>query len=127
MKVYKGIRVSYEIWPFHRDAFKGIKRGDAAWPHEEGKVFGPLVGWFEWSGRENDKFWLDKIAKSLDTLRKVALEEKCATEDLPSYLNITLESTSVKDIYRDHYEKLKRLREECDPSDVMGMAAGFVI
>jgi len=43
------------------------------------------------------------------------------------YLNITLEDTSVKAIYRDHYEQLKRLRHECDPNNVMGSAAGFVI
>jgi len=127
MKDNQGVRVSFEIWPFHKNAFNGVKRGDSAWPHEKGQVFGPLVGWFEWSGRDNDKFWLDKIAASLEKLRKVALEEKCTTEDLPMYLNIALEDTSVKTIYRDHYEKLKRIRHECDPNDVMGLAAGFVI
>jgi len=123
----QGTRVSYEIWPFHKDAFKGVKREDCAWPHEEGTVFGPLVGWFEWSGRDKDEFWLDKIAKSLEALHMVALEEKCTTEDLPLYLNITLEDTPVKAIYRDHYDWLKRIRHECDPNNVMGLAAGFVI
>jgi len=98
-----------------------------AWPHEEGTVFGPRVGWFEWSGEDKDEFWLDKIAKSLEALHMVALEEKCTTEDLPLYLNITLEDTPVKAIYRDHYDWLKRLRHECDPNNVMGLAAGFVI
>jgi len=127
MKNHKGVRVSFEIWPFHKDAFNGVEQGDSAWPHEEGNVFGPMVGWFEWSGRDKDEFWLDKISASPEKLRKVALEEKCTTEDLPSYLNITLEDTSVKAIYRDHYEKLKSIRRECDPNDVMGLAAGFVI
>jgi hypothetical protein len=127
MKKHQGIRASFEIWPFHKDAFNGVRREDSAWPHEEGNVFGPLVGWFEWSGKDNDKFWLKEIAQALEKLRQVALKEKCATENLPMYLNITLENTSVKDIYRDRYEELKRLRREYDPHNVMGLAAGFVI
>lgn len=123
----QGIRVSYEIWPFHKDAFNGVKREDSAWPHEEGKVFGPLVGWFQWSGKDKDAFWLDKMAKSLERLRKVALQQKCMTEDLPMYINLALEGTSAKVIYRDHHEKLRRLRHECDPDNVMGLAAGFLI
>lgn len=127
MKDHQGVRISFEIWPFHEDAFNGVKRGDSAWPHEEGKVFGPLVGWFEWSGEGNDEFWLKEITKALEALRKVALKEKCTTEDMPRYLNVALESTSVKDIYRDHYEDLKRLRRKYDPNNMMGLAAGFVI
>ncbi|KAF8187899.1 hypothetical protein K438DRAFT_1722721 [Mycena galopus ATCC 62051] len=127
MATNQGTRVSFEIWPFHKNAFDGVSREDSAWPHEEGKVFGPLVGWFEWSGKDKDEYWLKEIAKALEELHRVALEEKCTTEDLPVYLNITLEDTSVKAIYRDHYEKLKRLRRQCDPNNVMGLAAGFVI
>jgi len=123
----QGIRVSLEIWPFHKDAFKGVKREDSAWPHEEGKVFGPLVGFFEWSGKDKDEYWLGKITESLEKLRQVALEQECTTEDLPVYLNIALENTPVKAIYRDRYEQLERLRHECDPNNVMGSAAGFVI
>ena len=127
MAAHQGLRVSFEIWPFHKDSFKGVKREDSAWPHEEGKVFGPMVGWFEWSGGENDEFWLTEIAKALKELRKVALEEGCTTEDMPMYPNIALEDTSINDIYRDHYEELKLLRNKYDPNNVMGLAAGFVV
>ncbi|KAF7337196.1 Bifunctional solanapyrone synthase [Mycena sanguinolenta] len=127
MAANHGIRVSFEIWPFHKNAFNGVRQGQTAWPHVEGKVFGPLVGWFEWSGKKNDEFWLKKVANSLEELHKVALQENCTTEDLPKYLNLTLENTPVKDIYRDNYEKLKSLRRKYDTQNVMGLAAGFVI
>lgn len=127
MEENQGIRVSFEIWPFHKDAFKGIKREDSAWPHEEGAVFGPMVGWFEWSGKQNDQFWLGEIEKALHTLHSVALKENCTTDNFPMYLNIALENTSVKDIYRDHLEQLKTLRRQHDPNNVMGMAKGFII
>jgi len=127
MPGHNGRRSSFEIWPFHKDSFNGIKTKDSAWPHEEGKVFGPLVGWFEWSGAENDGFWLTEIKKALDKLHEVALEEGCTIDGLPNYLNITLEKTSVKDIYTVNYDDLKVTRNKYDPTNVMGQAAGFII
>ena len=127
MGAHNGRRASFEIWPFHKDSFNGIKQEDSAWPHEEGKVFGPLIGWFEWSGRENDDFWFAAISKALSELQGVAVSEGCATDALPIYLNIALEDTPVKHIYRDNYEELKGLRQKYDPDNVMGQAAGFII
>jgi len=127
MPGHNGGRASFEIWPFHKDSFNGVTPGDSAWPHEEGKVSGPLIGWFEWSGEENDDFWLTEIKKALETLHEVALEEGCTTNGLPIYLNITLESTSAKDIYGINYDELKVIRDTYDPKNVMGLAAGFII
>ncbi|KAF8684877.1 hypothetical protein AX14_004084 [Amanita brunnescens Koide BX004] len=127
MKAHNGRRASFEIWPFHKNSFNGIKQEDCAWPHEEGKVFGPLIGWFEWSGRENDGFWLAAIRNALSELQGVAVSEGCATDDLPIYLNIALEDTPVEHIYRSNYDELKGLRQKYDPDNVMGQAVGFII
>ena len=61
------------------------------------------------------------------TLHEVALEEKCTTDGLPIYLNITLESTLAKDIYGVNYDKFKVIRNTYDPKNAMGQAAGFII
>jgi Berberine and berberine like len=127
MPSHNGRRSSFEIWPFHKDSFNGITIKDSAWPHEEKNVFGPLIGWFEWSGAENDDFWLAEIKKALEKLHDVALEEGCTTNDLPIYLNITLESTSAQEIYGVNYDELKDIRSKYDPTNVMGQAAGFII
>lgn len=127
MPGHNGIRASFEIWPFHKDSFNGITPKDSAWPHEEGKACGPLIGSFEWSGKENDGFWLTEIKKALERLQEVALEEGCTTNDLPIYLNIALENTSMKEIYGVNYEELKVIRNTYDPKNVMGQAAGFII
>ena len=127
MSGHSGSRVSFEIWPFHKNAFNGITPKDSAWPHEEGKVSGPLVGWFEWTGERNDAFWLGEIKKALESLHEVALKEGCTTKGLPIYLNITLENTSVKDIYSVNYDGLKAVRKKYDPTNVMKQAAGFII
>jgi len=127
MPNHDGKRVSFEIWPFHKDAFNGITTRESAWPHEQGKVSGPLVGWFEWTGKENDAFWLGEIKNALETLRDVALREGCTIKGLPIYLNITLENTLVKDIYGVNYGELKGIRNKYDPTNVMKQAAGFLI
>ena len=127
MPDHNGRRASFEIWPFHKDSFNGISTNDSAWPHEEGKVFGPLIGWFEWTGAKYDDFWLAEIKKALEKLHEVALEEGCTTNGLPIYLNIALESTSAQEIYVGNYDGLKVTRNKYDPTNVMGQAAGFII
>ena len=102
MSGHNGRRVSFEIWPFHKDFFNGITPEDSAWPHKEGKVSGPLIGLFEWSEKGNDDFWIPEIKKTLEKLHEVALEEGCTT-------------------------KLKAIRNKHDPKNVMGQAAGFII
>lgn len=127
MPNHGGKRVSFEIWPFHKDAFNGIRRQDSAWPHEQGKVTGPLVGWFEWTGKQNDAFWLGEIKNALEALREVALKEGCTFKGLPVYLNITLESTETREIYAGNYGELKVIQRKYDPTDVMRQAAGFTL
>jgi len=124
---HNGRRASFEIWPFHKDSFNGVTSSDTAWPHEEGKVFSPLIGWFEWLGEENDDFWLTEIKKALEKLHEVALEEGCTTDGLPIYRNIALENISAKEVYSVNYDELKVIRNKYDPKNVMGQAAGFVI
>ena len=66
-----------------------------------------------------------QIRKALGILHEVALKEGCTTNGIPMYLNITLESISARDIYRDNYDDLKRLRNNYDPANVMG-AGGWI-
>lgn len=126
MKDHNGIRVSFDMCQLHWSAFNGVRREDSAWPHEEGKVFGPLVGEFEWSGEENDHFWLTAIDNAQNALQIVASKIP-ENRNLPKYLNQALENISVEDIYQDHLEPLKVLRQKYDRDNVMGLAKGFII
>ena len=41
------------------------------------------------------------------------------------YVNYALFGTPLKDIYGAHVERLRKIRAEIDPADIMGLAGGF--
>jgi hypothetical protein len=126
MQKHNGKMVVAEIWPFLWDKFK--KGSPSAWPPDRNEPHGPLLVYFLWEGEENDKVWIDQMTKALEHIRRVALSEKCTTESAAVYYNTTLaDVTSVQDIYRDNLRKLRLLRKQYDPSDVMANAGGFRI
>jgi len=126
LKARNGKLVLIDVWPFLPTAFDKSPPG-SAWPHEKGKVVGPLLAYFLWDYEEDDEFWVETMQAVLTNLRKVALKEKCTTEDVPVYSNCSLGGTPVELIYRSNLEHLRKLRQVYDPKDVMGQAGGFKI
>jgi hypothetical protein len=126
MQKYSGKMIVTDIWPFLPSIFDHST--PAAWPHERGLPYGPLVVYFLWEGEENDHAWIDQMKKALKNIHSVALQEHCTTQDAPVYLNAALsETTSVEDIYRHNLPKLSWLRRVFDPSDIMSNTGGFRI
>lgn len=124
---YSGRQVLIEVWPFHSSIFD-TSPPDAAWPHNKDDPYSPLIASFLWEDADHDDFWLDLMKECLDELLKVAIQEKCAREDMPRYLNTSLESVPVEKIYgKAQLEKLGRVRARYDPEDVMSLTGGFRI
>lgn len=127
-----------DIWPFLPTMFKGS--ADSAWPHNDGEPNGPLLVYFMWEGKENDKAWIDQMKTALHHIHEIALQEKCTTNHAPVYCNTTLK-LGVKDfsspeqcerwhceqIYRNNLADLSALRTKYDPDNVMGRTGGFRI
>lgn len=115
-----------DIWPFLPTMFNTSV--DSAWPHWRGAPNGPLLVYFMWEGRENDKPWIDQMKTALHHIHQVALRENCTTPDAPVYCNTTLEEvTTPQQIYRHNLDALSALRTKYDPDDVMGKTGGFRI
>jgi hypothetical protein len=126
MEKYKGKMVVADIWPFLQTMFDTSV--DSAWPHRRGIPNGPLLVYFMWEGRENDKPWIDQMKTALHHIHQVALRENCTTPDAPVYCNTTLEEvTTPQQIYRHNLDALSALRTKYDPDDVMGKTGGFRI
>lgn len=125
-KARKGRKVVIDVWPTLSTAFDDYLL-DVAWPRERGKAYGPLLTYFLWEDAANDQFWLDEINRALTAIHKVALAEGCTDESAPIYLNTSLESTKVEDIYRNNLKWLGEVRKIYDPDNVMGNTGGFRI
>ncbi|KAG0701510.1 hypothetical protein DFH29DRAFT_555526 [Suillus ampliporus] len=125
MKDNQGKTAVIDIWPFMPCMFDSSS--PAAWPHKEGQPNGPLLVCFQWEGENNDKYWIELTKQILQSIRKVAKQEGCTNDELPSYCNTSLADTPVQDIYKNNLSKLKKIRAKYDPNDVMGRAGGFRI
>lgn len=126
MEKHKGRMAVADIWPFLPTMFNTSV--DSAWPHRGGAPNGPLLVYFMWEGRENDKPWIDQMKTALHHIHQVALRENCTTPDAPVYCNTTLEEvTTPQQIYRHNLDALSALRTKYDPDDVMGKTGGFRI
>jgi hypothetical protein len=126
MNAHSGTLVHISVKHFQQCIFDHSPPG-AAWPHEKGKAHGPLLAIFIWENAAHDTFWLEEIQRSLDNIRKVAVEEDVASDELPYYLNTSLETVPVEKIYKQNLEALGKVRAKYDPYDVMGNTGGFKI
>jgi len=128
MQKNKGRMVVVDIWPFLPTMFDNSS--DSAWPHEINAPNGPLLVYFMWEGKENDKVWIDQLKMALNIISLVAFKEKCITPDAAVYLNTALDDSDMpvlEKIYQNNLTDLCALRTKYDPGNVMGMTGGFRI
>jgi len=125
---WNGKMIAAGIWPFRAKMFENSAGG--AWPHERQKPNGPFHFYFYWEGEQNDEKWIGQLKTALKNVREKAIEEGCAAEDAPVYLNTALaedDYATVENIYRGNLDKLRGLRRKYDPSGVMDRTGGFRI
>ena len=126
LRDHGGTRITIGLWPFTTTMFDNAT--DSAWPHVKGKPNCPIIVYFTWERESNDKYWVDTMKATLDTLRVKVLEERPDSKDLPIFINTALaEATPVADLYRGNLTKLVLLRSEYDPNGVMDHTGGFKI
>jgi len=126
MEKHGGTRTGIGMWPFTKAMFD--RATESAWPHEKDKPNCPIIVYFTWEGKEHDKYWTGTMESTLKKLRDKVHSEREQSKALPYFISTAFaEATSVEDLYGAHLEKLKQLRKEYDPNDVMGLTGGFKI
>ncbi|KAF8122402.1 hypothetical protein EV363DRAFT_1274784 [Boletus edulis] len=126
MSGHGGKRVVIDIWPFTKTMFDNAT--ECAWPHVKDQPNGPILAYFLWEGSENDKFWIQQMERAMKAIKKkVDKARGPQAEPLPVYLNTTLDTTRVEDVYGDNFEDLKAARKKFDPRRVMDLTGGFRI
>lgn len=115
----RGQLVSVDVWPFHERIFDESPPG-AAWPHNKGKPFGPMLVYFCWEDEKDDDFWLNKMREMINNIRSTALDLKLTTLDAPYYNNLSLEDEPASSIYRNELGRLQAVKRRYDPRNTMG-------
>ena len=67
------------------------------------------------------------LRKVADAVHTVALVDGQNISHAAVYPNNALPNTPLEDIYRENVPKLRRVKAEVDPEDVMALAGGFKI
>ncbi|KIJ66517.1 hypothetical protein HYDPIDRAFT_174587 [Hydnomerulius pinastri MD-312] len=93
----------------------------SAFPGSRAYPFWPLSIEFAWNNGTDDSVMIDAIKDSARRLKQKA----GVNVSLPLYGNYALWDTPLEQIYGDNAERLRQIRKEVDPRDVMGLAGGF--
>ena len=125
MKNQSGNMVLIDIWPFLPTIFD--QSNPAAWPHKKGDPFFPCIAIFWWDNESDTNFWILEMKRALAAIHAVALQQGATRTNFPIYMNTTLDTTPVADIYRSNLKTLSSARAKYDPYKVMDLAAGFRI
>ncbi|KAK3484765.1 hypothetical protein B0T13DRAFT_486087 [Neurospora crassa] len=124
MSLHGGITVSYDLEPFTK---YGEHATESAFPHTESPL--PLFIYFAWSLPENDEFWYARMKQTVETLKKVAMDDGIYNSDAFTYYpNYSLFDATPEQLYgKENAARLARIRDQVDPDRIMELAGGFKI
>ncbi|KAI0260020.1 FAD-binding domain-containing protein [Gloeopeniophorella convolvens] len=97
----------------------------SAWPPDRSRDLFPTLLSPLWTNSSLDGFVVDMLHEISDSIRAAALADGQDVSDAPLYPNYALFDTPVEDIYGANLPRLRAIKREVDPDDVMGLAGGF--
>ena len=116
--------VSYDIEPFLPDIL--THGSDSAYPADRSKAYLPTNLYFAWLFEADDKIMHDAITQSAAQLTAVAKKDGQNIDDAALYGNYAIYDTPVERIYgSDNLNRLKAIKTQYDPNNVMGLAGGW--
>ncbi|ORY86976.1 hypothetical protein BCR37DRAFT_343476 [Protomyces lactucae-debilis] len=118
-----GTLLSYDIEPF---TDYGKHATDSAFPHANSPV--PLNLYFAWLSASEDEYWRAIMRQSIATLKQVAINEGIYQANRLSYPNYALSTTAPEEMYGvQGLARLRAIKRQVDPQQVMDLAGGFPI
>ena len=67
----------------------------------------------------------EAVRKSAATLESAGIQDGQDLKNAAAYVNYAITGTPLKKIYGGNVPRLREIREEYDPEDVMGLAGGW--
>lgn len=115
--------VVYSIDPYDPD-FLTHGSPSAYPPYRNPPVF-PSSIYYGWTDISADQYMGDAILTSALTLQSVGILNGQDLKNAPAYVNYAISGTPLEKIYGGNVPRLREIRKEYDPKDVMGQAGGW--
>ncbi|KAH9060550.1 FAD-binding domain-containing protein [Lactarius vividus] len=97
----------------------------SAYPPNRSQVVFPSAINFLWTNASLDATMARTLRQNTDLVRAAVLADGQDVSHAATYVNYALFDTPLKDIYGANVPRLRKIRAEIDPEDVMGLAGGF--
>ncbi|KAJ7027402.1 FAD-binding domain-containing protein [Mycena alexandri] len=116
--------ISYDMEPFLPNIYTH-NTSPSAFPPSRGPGYVPLNLYYAWAPSTSDAIIHASLQQSAQHLTEVAINEGQAIADAPLYTNYALYDTPLERIYGANLPRLRAIKAEVDPDNVMGLAGGF--
>ncbi|KAI8988985.1 FAD-binding domain-containing protein [Trametes punicea] len=117
--------IGYDVELFLPTIFSHAPQGSSAYPPSRNTGLLPLNINYAWNSSLVDEAMHDAARQSAAHLTQVALQEGQDIAGAALYSNYAIFSTPLERIYGDNVAKLKVLKAQYDPENVMGLAGGW--
>ncbi|KAJ8078455.1 hypothetical protein PM082_012737 [Marasmius tenuissimus] len=112
----------YALEPFLPQAYKQGDT-DTAYPPNRNENIHPMNVYYAWTDAQSDSLMLETSHTTVATLDQFLASSGIRAS--AKYPNYALYDTKVEDLYGDNLARLRSIKKQVDPSDVMGLAGGF--
>lgn len=97
----------------------------SAYPPDRSQAIFPSGLAYAWSNPLLDNTLARALRQQSDALHSAALADGQNVSNASVYVNYALFDTPLEDMYGENVPRLREIRAEIDPGDVMGLAGGF--
>ena len=113
----------YSLEPFQSDFLS--HGGPSAYPPNRSLAVFPSSIYLGWTNASADGYMADAMRRSAASLVEAGIQDGQDLKNAAPSVNYALFGTPLETMYGEHLERLREIREEYDPEDVMGLAGGW--
>ncbi|KAL4072441.1 hypothetical protein V8B97DRAFT_364045 [Scleroderma yunnanense] len=121
---FSGVLFSYIVEPFLPTIFSH-NATPSAYPGSRERGLFPLAIYFGWMLPSSDELMRNATRMSAAKLSEKAISLGDSIPDAPLYNNYAISDTPLERMYGDNLQRLRSIKQEVDPNNVMGLAGGF--
>ena len=125
LALHSGGFMSYDVEPFLPSIFSHAPEGSSAYPPSRARGLLPLNIYYAYGAPSADERMYAAARQSAARLTQVAVSEGQDVADAALYNNYAIFDTPLERIYGGNVERLRALKAQYDPENVMGLAGGW--